>query len=122
MIQFGKELPYFANIARALHTTFRILLGDFAWEDKSQDWLRRLRISQILIFPPYQRLGHGKECVKVAYQVAKDRKYLEVNVEDPSEGCSFLRDLIDCEACIEHGFFRLRDAGKKAPVPFELLQ
>jgi len=101
---------------------FLTLYTFFAWVANSQDWLRRLRISQILIFPPYQRLGHGKECVKVAYQVAKDRKYLEVNVEDPSKGCSFLRDLIDCEACIEHGFFRLRDAGKKRPVPAELLQ
>lgn len=101
---------------------FLTLYTFFAWVANSQDWLRRLRISQILIFPPYQRLGHGKECVKVAYQVAKDRKYLEVNVEDPSEGCSFLRDLIDCEACIEHGFFRLRDAGKQGPVPAELLK
>jgi hypothetical protein len=33
VVLFGQEIKYFANISRASHTTFRILLGDFDWEE-----------------------------------------------------------------------------------------
>jgi len=33
MVLFGQEVLHFTYIGRASHTTFRILLGDFDWED-----------------------------------------------------------------------------------------
>jgi histone acetyltransferase 1 len=58
------------------------------------------RICQLLVLPPYQRKGLGKELIKCAYSVAQDLNSFEVTVEDPADGFKKLRDVIDLEVCV----------------------
>ena len=58
----------------------------FAFPDK-----KRLRISQVIIFPPFQRRGLGFEALNHVYKMAEYREFIEVNVEDPGEGFQRLR-------------------------------
>jgi len=71
--------------------------------DKSlkKGFFERIRISQVLILPHYQKQGHGTELLKVIYEDCASRKCLEITVEDPSEGFRILRDSMDLEACIK---------------------
>lgn len=83
---------------------------------------RRLRLSQILIFSPFQRLGHGSQMLRKIYEYASEKDYVEVNIEDPSEGFQFLRDLTDMECCLREGFFQRSEeqpqiVGKKRKRP-----
>ena len=56
----------------------------------------RLRISQFLILPNYQRGGHGSELYQAIYtEVMSDPTVLELTVEDPSEEFDKLRDVND---------------------------
>ena len=56
----------------------------------------RLRISQFLILPNYQRGGHGSALYQAMYsEVLKDSTVLELTVEDPSEEFDKLRDVND---------------------------
>jgi histone acetyltransferase 1 len=45
------------------------------------DWT--MRLSQILILPPYQRAGHGQKLLQLVYDLAEQRKAVEINIEDP---------------------------------------
>lgn len=45
------------------------------------DW--KMRLSQILILPPYQRSGHGQKLLQLVYAEAEKRGMIEVNIEDP---------------------------------------
>jgi GNAT superfamily N-acetyltransferase len=65
----------------------------------------RLRLSQILILPPYQRKGHGGHLLRLVFRLANERNYAEVNIEDPSPGFQFLRDLTDLQACTKQKLF-----------------
>jgi histone acetyltransferase 1 len=71
--------------------------------DSQPAW--RLRISQILILPPYQRQGHGQQLLQFVYNEAEKRKFAEVNIEDPSPVFQFLRDLFDVTAARRYGFY-----------------
>ena len=67
----------------------------------------KLRLSQILILPPYQRKGHGKYLLLQVYKDAQTNpNVIEVNIEDPSPGFQRLRDSVDLRLCIENGFFQ----------------
>ena len=56
----------------------------------------RLRISQFLVLPNYQRGGHGSEMYQAIYdEVLADSTVLELTVEDPSEEFDRLRDVND---------------------------
>ncbi len=56
----------------------------------------RLRISQFLILPNYQRGGHGSELYQAIYaEVLADPTVSELTVEDPSEEFDKLRDVND---------------------------
>lgn len=56
----------------------------------------RLRISQFLVLPKYQRGGHGSALYQIIYsEIAKDSTVLELTVEDPSEEFDKLRDVND---------------------------
>lgn len=72
----------------------------FAYPDS---W--RLRLSQMLILPPYQRHGHGLKLLQCVYELAQQRRYVEVNVEDPSPAFQFVRDIADVLNCRKAGFF-----------------
>jgi GNAT superfamily N-acetyltransferase len=65
----------------------------------------RLRVSQILILPPYQRKGHGQRLLELVYKLALDVHCVEVTIEDPSPAFQFVRDLTDIALCRKHGFF-----------------
>lgn len=56
----------------------------------------RERLSQFLIFPPYQRRNHGNELYNTMYQqLTTDTNVREFTVEDPNESFDELRDLCD---------------------------
>eukprot|EP00743_Colponemidia_sp_Colp-15_P006247 GILK01006721.1.p1 GENE.GILK01006721.1~~GILK01006721.1.p1 ORF type:complete len:430 (+),score=75.76 GILK01006721.1:34-1290(+) len=65
----------------------------------------RLRVSQFVIFPPFQRQGHGRKLLRTIYHDAVTRNCIEVTVEQPSESFKTLRDLTDIEYMIESGYF-----------------
>lgn len=52
------------------------------------------RVCQVLILPPYQRMGHGIELLKQVYGMAGD-DIVEINVEDPAPSCTLLRNKLD---------------------------
>ncbi|XP_065883019.1 histone acetyltransferase type B catalytic subunit-like isoform X2 [Dysidea avara] len=71
------------------------LYNYYAYPDKI-----RPRISQALIFPPYQRQHHGTKLLNAVYNdliVQKD--VYDITVEDPSDGFVALRDMLDCQNC-----------------------
>lgn len=46
---------------------------------------QRDRISQVLVLPPYQKQGHGKEMLDIIYEESlKNPEVFEVTVEGPS--------------------------------------
>lgn len=67
---------------------------------------RALRISQVLIFPPFQRQGHGHQMLQAIFSLANSRPNVtEVNVEDPAPGFQMLRDLFDVSRVRELGVY-----------------
>jgi histone acetyltransferase 1 len=74
----------------------------------SCDW--RLRVSQILILPPYQRHGHGQRILSRVYDIAQERDYKEINVEDPAPAFQFIRDFTDMQRCKAKGYYQFSDA------------
>lgn len=56
----------------------------------------RLRISQFLILPPHQRLGHGSTLYNTIFDISlSDPKVHELTVEDPNEEFDLIRDIND---------------------------
>ena len=63
----------------------------------------RLRISQFLILPPHQRLGHGSELYNTIYNITlSDPTVHELTVEDPNEEFDIIRDLNDYTRLVPH--------------------
>ncbi|XP_071526683.1 histone acetyltransferase type B catalytic subunit isoform X2 [Panulirus ornatus] len=62
----------------------------------------RPRISQMLVLPPFQRIGLGAEMLNSIYSYYKnDAKVLDITVEDPSDNFARLRDFIDSRNCLK---------------------
>lgn len=56
----------------------------------------RLRLSQFLILPPYQKQKHGAELYDTVYaHMLNDTSVCELTIEDPSEAFDGLRDACD---------------------------
>lgn len=56
----------------------------------------RVRVSQFLVLPPYQQLGHGSAMYQAIYaEIIADSTVFELSVEDPSEEFDKLRDMND---------------------------
>ena len=53
----------------------------------------RLRISQFLLFPPYQKIGHGRKLLQSIYDNALSRNARDVPVEDPAPEFTRLRGI-----------------------------
>lgn len=85
---------------RELIVGYTTLYTFFAFPDSS-----RVRLSQILILPCYQRKGHGQRLLQIVYELAARGPFLEVNVEDPSPGFQSVRDIVDLSRCRSAGFF-----------------
>ncbi|AGO13866.1 AaceriAGL001Wp [[Ashbya] aceris (nom. inval.)] len=78
--------------------------------DSSEKTTKRAKISQFIIFPPYQSKSHGSHLYSAAIDVwFKEEEISEVTVEDPNEAFDDLRDRCD--------FMRLSDAGLSNTIP-----
>lgn len=66
----------------------------------------RMRLSQFVIVPPYQRQGHGSELYNSIYQYIVSRPDIaELTVEDPAEAFEDLRDVNDLKMLLNHTQF-----------------
>ncbi|XP_037068304.1 histone acetyltransferase type B catalytic subunit-like [Pollicipes pollicipes] len=67
----------------------------------------RPRISQMLVLPPFQKLGIGAEMLDIVYRHYKNNeKVVDITVEDPSENFTRLRDFVDCRNCAKLSCFQ----------------
>lgn len=61
----------------------------------------RPRISQMLVLPPFQRMGLGAEMLNTIYSnYQSDARVLDITVEDPSDDFARLRDFVDAKNCL----------------------
>ncbi|KAJ7221721.1 histone acetyltransferase type B catalytic subunit [Mycena pura] len=66
----------------------------------------RMRLSQFVILPPYQRHGHGSELYNAIYRhVLSQPNMAELTVEDPAEAFEDLRDKNDLLMLLENQRF-----------------
>lgn len=56
----------------------------------------RLRISQILVLPPYQGEGHGLGLLEAINYIAQSENIYDVTIESPSDYLQYVRSSIDC--------------------------
>lgn len=66
----------------------------FAWPDSS-----RLRVSQLLVFPPFQRQGVGRLLLEAVYKLADQEGLQDVLYEEPTEEVQVLREKMEVERC-----------------------
>ena len=63
----------------------------------------RVRISQFIIFPPYNGQGHGKNLYEfLMARFARDDSIVDVTVEDPNDLFQDMRDTIDCRMLMKN--------------------
>ena len=73
----------------------------------------RLRLSQFVILPPFQRAGHGGKFYDIIFKNARaDPAVQEISIEDPSVAFEDLRDRRDLIFLESNDVFK----GIKAPV------
>lgn len=73
----------------------------------------RLRLSQFIILPPFQRAGHGGRFYDIIFKNARaDPQVQEISIEDPSAAFEDLRDRRDLMYLEGDNVFK----GIKAPV------
>ncbi|KII89281.1 hypothetical protein PLICRDRAFT_109895 [Plicaturopsis crispa FD-325 SS-3] len=66
----------------------------------------RMRLSQFVILPPYQRQGHGSALYTALYTHVRSRPDVaELTVEDPAEAFEDLRDACDLRMLLSHSVF-----------------
>ncbi|CAI4053638.1 histone acetyltransferase catalytic subunit HAT1 SKDI_16G2660 [Saccharomyces kudriavzevii IFO 1802] len=89
--------------------------------DENTDKKFRAKISQFLVFPPYQNKGHGSCFYDAIVQFwLKDESITEITVEDPNEAFDDLRDRNDLQRLRKMGFdATLR---KHSELPDEFLE
>lgn len=64
----------------------------------------KAKISQFIIFPPYQGKGHGSRFYEnIVNHWTEDKQIVEITVEDPNESFDDLRDRSDFRALKSHG-------------------
>ena len=74
----------------------------------------RLRLSQFIILPPFQHVGHGGKFYDAIVNNARaDPQVQEISIEDPSAAFEDLRDRRDLRFLEQQQVFK----GIKAPVP-----
>lgn len=73
--------------------------------DEDIDKKFRAKISQFLIFPPYQNKGHGSCLYEAIIQCwLEDKSITEITVEDPNEAFDDLRDRNDIQRLRKLGY------------------
>lgn len=67
---------------------------------------KRPRIAQMLVLPPFQRLGLGARLLDTVYShYRSDRTVTDITVEDPSDNFVRLRDFVDTRNCLQMAAF-----------------
>eukprot|EP01133_Synstelium_polycarpum_P017269 gene17269-20594_t len=71
----------------------------------------RERISQFLVLPPYQRMGHGRHLFNSIYNYYKSNESVygpvyDVTVEDPADNFITLRNTVDLQNIMENDLFK----------------
>ncbi|KAK2460635.1 hypothetical protein APHAL10511_007105 [Amanita phalloides] len=75
----------------------------------------RMRLSQFIILPQYQRHGHGSELYKAIYQYVCSQPHIaELTVEDPAEAFEDLRDKNDLQMLLSNEQFMQQGFGQHA--------
>lgn len=75
--------------------------------------LRRMRISQFLILPPYQKMGHGSTLYRTLFTSFLGRKDIaEITVEDPNDDFTDMRDVNDLKLLSERDAFKSWEKNK----------
>ncbi|KAM6500920.1 Acyl-CoA N-acyltransferase [Amanita muscaria] len=75
----------------------------------------RMRLSQFVILPLYQRQGHGSELYKAIYRyILSQPRIAELTVEDPAEAFEDLRDKNDLRMLFSHRQFMKEGFGEHA--------
>lgn len=68
--------------------------------------MKRPRISQMLVLPPFQRRGLGAQLLNTVYRnYLKDESVVDITVEDPSDNFVRLRDFVDTKNCLASSVF-----------------
>jgi histone acetyltransferase 1 len=85
------------------------LYNYYAFPDKT-----RSRISQVMIFPLYERMGHGAELVESVYRDAiQNPNVADITAEDPSPEFIRIRDFITTRMCLTLDSFKDKEKLKK---------
>ncbi|KAI9501453.1 acyl-CoA N-acyltransferase [Coemansia spiralis] len=80
----------------------------YHWPD-----MKRPRISQFLVLPPFQGQGHGSQLYRYIHTLVRQTpEYTDLTVEDPSESFDDMRDRNDMRLLLDHSVFD----GLRAPV------
>ena len=61
--------------------------------------IKKIVFSQILVMPPFQRMGLGSTLLENIYAHYNTANVLEITMEDPSPECQRVRDFIDAKNC-----------------------
>jgi histone acetyltransferase 1 len=61
----------------------------------------RLRVSQILVLPPYQGKGYGYRMLETIHRIAIERNCYDITFEDPSDSLQELRDCVDVQRLLQ---------------------
>jgi len=68
--------------------------------------MKRPRIGQMLVLPPYQRKGLGARLLNTLYRnYLKDDSVVDITVEDPADNFVRLRDFVDTKNCLASPIF-----------------
>ncbi|KAL5574393.1 hypothetical protein UlMin_023990 [Ulmus minor] len=74
--------------------------------------ISRLRISQILVLPPYQHMGYGRYLLEVLNDVAISEDVYDLTVEEPLDYFQHVRTCVDLKRLL--GFDPIQEAVKSA--------
>lgn len=73
----------------------------------STKYTYKLRISQFIVLPTYQRLGIGSTLLESQYNYyLADKKCTEITVEDPSDDFQQMKDALDIKLIWKGGYFK----------------
>jgi histone acetyltransferase 1 len=94
---------------RYLTVAYLSVYNFYAYPDKT-----RMRVSQLLTLPPYQRAGHAAELLEAVYRdAANNPEVVDVTAEAPSEEFVSLRDFVSTKLCSTLSSFRNVDKLRK---------